>query len=141
MTPEARSALMARIRSTNTAPELVVRRLAHGMGFRFRLHQRRLAGKPDLVFPGRKCIVLVHGCFWHRHGCSLSSRPKINSAYWEEKIRTNVSRDSRNLLLLQESGWRVMVIWECETRQRDLTHVAAELRAFLVPTSETAAVR
>lgn len=132
---------MARIHSKNTTPELVVRRLIHRMGFRFRLHQRHLPGKPDLVFPGRKCIVLVHGCFWHRHECTLSSRPKTNSDYWEEKIAANMDRDSRNLLLLQELGWRVKVVWECETRSSDLFSLACELRSFLTATSETVAAR
>lgn len=141
MAPEERSALMARIRSTDTAPELVVRRLMHRMGFRFRLHQRHLPGKPDLVFAGRKCIVLVHGCFWHRHGCGLSSKPKSNSAYWEEKIAANMARDTRNRRLLRKLGWHVMVVWECETRRADLTSLARKLQRFLTVTRKTVPTR
>lgn len=141
MTPEERSALMARIRSKDTAPELIVRRLVHRMGFRFRLHQKKLPGKPDLVFAGRNCIVLVHGCFWHRHGCVLSSRPKTNSAYWEEKIAANIARDARNRRLLRKLGWGVMVVWECETRRANLAPLAGKLWKFLTVTRETETAR
>jgi DNA mismatch endonuclease, patch repair protein len=137
MSSEERSLLMARIRSRDTSPELIVRRLVHGMGFRFRLHQKDLPGKPDLVLARHKCILLVHGCFWHRHGCALSSKPKTNSAYWEEKIAANIARDARNTTLLQELGWRVKVIWECETRRADVSGLAGELRSFITSRGET----
>lgn len=134
-TPHSHSMLMARFRSKDTAPELAVRRLLHSKGFRFRLHQRHLPGKPDLVFPARKCIVLVHGCFWHRHGCAISTTPKTNTAFWEEKLKANVVRDAKNLLLLRELGWRVRVVWECETRAPNLTKLVNELRDFLAAPS------
>lgn len=112
-----RSALMSRIRSKDTTPEKVVRTLLHRMGFRFRLHRKDLPGKPDIVLPRHRKIILVHGCFWHRHTCALASRPKSNSHYWEQKIKANVARDQRNQDELERAGWSVLVLWECETRK------------------------
>jgi DNA mismatch endonuclease (patch repair protein) len=115
-----RSALMARIRSSDTQPELAVRRMLHAMGLRFRLHRRDLPGKPDLVLPRHRLIVLVHGCFWHQHeGCRLASNPKSHRRYWAPKLAANLERDRRNILLLREAGWRVETIWECEARKPD----------------------
>lgn len=122
---------MSRIRSENTTPELLVRRLVHSLGYRFRIHRRDLPGKPDIVFPGRRCVVFVHGCFWHGHGCRLSSRPKTNSEYWAEKIRTNKVRDEQNIRALADKGWRVALVWECETRAKDLGALAQRMRTFL----------
>src|SRR5687767_4934683 len=96
LTPSERSARMARIRSTNTSPELALRRALHQLGLRFRLHTAGLPGKPDLAFPRHKAVVLVHGCFWHRHhGCKIATTPKSNTAYWQEKFDRNVARDAR----------------------------------------------
>jgi DNA mismatch endonuclease (patch repair protein) len=117
--PEERSALMARIRSKNTKPELAVRSLLHRMGYRFRIHRRDLPGAPDIVLPRYKKIVLVHGCFWHGHTCQLASKPKSNSGYWSEKILKNQARDQRNLEALQSAGWKVLEVWECEIRKFD----------------------
>jgi DNA mismatch endonuclease (patch repair protein) len=122
---------MARIRSKNTKPELIVRRLAHALGYRFRLHRRDLPGKPDLVFPRRRCVIFVHGCFWHGHGCRLSSRPKTNSDFWADKIAGNRARDARHVEELRKQGWQVEVIWECETRLKDLAPLEAKLHGFL----------
>lgn len=116
---EERSALMSRIRSKNTLPELVVRSLLHRMGYRFRIHQRDLPGAPDIVLPRHKKIVLVHGCFWHGHFCRLASKPKSNSEYWSEKILRNKARDERNLKALEAAGWKVLELWECEIRKFD----------------------
>lgn len=116
-----RSEIMARIRGRDTQPELVVRRIAHRLGFRFRLHRKDLPGSPDIVFPRYRSIIMVHGCFWHRHrGCRFASIPKTNVRYWEDKFASNVVRDSENKLHLRERGWRVLVIWECETKDHQV---------------------
>jgi DNA mismatch endonuclease (patch repair protein) len=115
-----RSEMMSRIRTRGTKPELVVRSTAHRLGYRFRLHVKDLPGSPDLVFPGRKLALFVHGCFWHRHhGCACAYRPKSNIAFWEGKFKNNVARDKRVLGELEEMGWRVAIIWECETANPD----------------------
>jgi DNA mismatch endonuclease (patch repair protein) len=127
---EMRSAVMARIRSKNTKPELVVRSLLHQMGFRFRLHNKSLPGKPDIVLPRHYKIVLVHGCFWHDHSkCRLASAPKSNVGYWQPKIKGNKLRDRRNKRKLIKDGWRVLEIWECEIRQK--TGLAKRLKDFM----------
>ncbi|MDA9483085.1 endonuclease [Bradyrhizobium sp. CCBAU 11445] len=111
---------MGRIRGKGTKPELVVRSSAHRLGFRFRLHAKTLPGSPDLVFPGRKIALFVHGCFWHRHpGCRHCYVPKSNIQFWREKFKKNVLRDERVRRGLEEMGWRVAVIWECETADPD----------------------
>lgn len=123
---------MSKIRSRDTAPELTVRRLAHALGYRFRLHRKDLPGKPDLVFPGRKAVIFVHGCFWHQHPdptCKDSRRPKSRSTYWEPKLDRNRSRDAQNVGALEALGWRVLVLWECRTK--DPEAVSTELRTFL----------
>ena len=112
-----RSEVMARIGSRDTAPELAVRRIAHRMGLRFRLHRNDLPGRPDLVFPKHRLAVFVHGCFWHRHeGCRHASTPKSRIAFWTEKFAANVERDARQQAALRMLGWRVLVVWQCETK-------------------------
>jgi DNA mismatch endonuclease, patch repair protein len=109
-----RSAIMARVRSSNTTPELVVRRALHAAGFRFRLHRKDLPGKPDLTLPRYKTAVFVHGCFWHGHGCKRGRRvPATNRDYWVAKIGRNVERDRSNMDTLRQLGWTPVVIWEC----------------------------
>ncbi|MFE0757894.1 very short patch repair endonuclease [Inquilinus sp. NPDC058860] len=124
-----RSAQMARIRSENTRPELVVRRLLHAMGFRFRLHRRDLPGNPDLVLPRFRTAVFVNGCFWHNHDCARGARePRQNAEYWRAKRRRNSERDERNYACLVEAGWQVVVIWECELRDpKSLRHRFGQL--------------
>ena len=125
-----RSALMARIGSKDTKPELLVRKLLHGMGYRYRLHRRDLPGTPDICFPGRRKVVFVHGCFWHRHdGCKRATTPGTRRSYWERKFKGNVVRDRRNLADLEHLGWEALVVWECETA--DLPALAERLREFL----------
>jgi DNA mismatch endonuclease Vsr len=122
---------MAAIRSKDTKPEILVRRLLHGMGFRFRLHQD-LPGRPDIVLSGRRTIVEVRGCFWHRHsGCQFAAMPATRQGYWRTKFDQNVARDAANLARLAEAGWKVLVIWECETSDPDLS---SRLQEFLGPT-------
>jgi len=114
---EKRSWIMSRVREKNTSPELKVRSLIHRLGFRFRLHRKDLPGKPDLVFPSRKKVIFVHGCFWHGHDCARGNRePKTNSEYWIEKIHRNIERDASNQSNLKTLGWGVLVIWECQTK-------------------------
>lgn len=115
ISPKQRSSLMARIRATNTGPELTVRRIVFAMGFRYRLHRRDLPGRPDIVFPSRKKVVFVHGCFWHGHrGCSRTSIPKTRTEYWGPKIARNKNRDKQHLRELARAGWHALVLWECE---------------------------
>lgn len=110
-----RSELMARIKGTNTKPEIHVRRVAHAMGLRFRLHRKDLPGRPDLVFPRYRTVVFVHGCFWHRHkDCTFATTPKTRAAFWAAKFAANIERDARNKADLRRLGWRVIVLWECE---------------------------
>lgn len=114
-----RSAMMAGIRGKNTAPELAVRRMAHSLGYRFRLHRRDLPGSPDLVFARLGKTIQVHGCYWHRHsGCRLAYMPKSNVRFWKRKFAANVERDRRAAALLDALGWESLVIWECETYDR-----------------------
>ncbi|MBI4804053.1 MAG: DNA mismatch endonuclease Vsr [Desulfovibrio sp.] len=111
---EKRSEIMSRIRSKDTAPEKAVRSLLHSLGYRFRLHQRNLPGIPDLVFRKYKLAVFVHGCFWHGHKCKAGTKQvKTNTEYWTNKIRSNIERDSNNIALLSQLGWKVVVVWEC----------------------------
>ena len=125
-----RSEIMARIRNRNTKPELAVRRIAHGLGYRFRLHRRDLPGCPDIVFPRYKAVILVHGCFWHQHpGCKFAYKPKTRTQFWETKFEGNVARDKRNELALSNLGWKTMVIWECETTDHEA--VATRIVSFL----------
>ena len=127
-----RSRVMAAIRSSDTKPELLVRSLAHRMGYRFRLRARDLPGTPDLVFRARRRVILVHGCFWHQHqkkSCPGGRAPKSNLRYWAAKLARNVERDAETLAALKALGWRTLVIWECEAEPA----VAARLRRFLGP--------
>lgn len=129
-TPELRSRIMRAVKGANTAPELAVRSMVHRMGYRFRLHRRDLPGKPDLVFPGLKKVVYVHGCFWHGHDCARGARePKANAVYWRAKIARNRSRDAMHLKTLRAEGWRAAIVWECELKK--LTRVARRLARFL----------
>lgn len=129
---QRRSELMANVRGRDTAPELAVRRIAHRMGLRFRLHRNDLPGRPDLVFPKHRLAVFVHGCFWHRHeGCRHASTPKSRVAFWTEKFAANVVRDARQEAALRALGWRVLVIWQCESR--DEAAVERRLAASIDP--------
>ncbi|MGK8204359.1 very short patch repair endonuclease [Burkholderia cenocepacia] len=117
LSPELRSALMSKVRGKNTRPELVVRSALHRCGFRFRLHVGNLPGRPDIVLPRWNTVIFVHGCFWHRHqGCKLTTTPQTRTSFWIGKFNKNKSRDTANKLALEEIGWKVMIIWECETR-------------------------
>jgi DNA mismatch endonuclease, patch repair protein len=120
LTPEQRSYNMSRIRNAHTKPEMRVRRILHALGLRYRLHGKGLPGKPDLVFAKAGAVLFVHGCFWHMHRCKYGKPvPATNQSFWAEKRRSNVERDRRNRDALKAEGWRVFVIWECQTRDED----------------------
>lgn len=110
---------MRQVRSKDTEPELIVRRFIHRLGYRYRLHRPDLPGKPDLVFPGRRKVIFVHGCFWHGHCCKRGARvPKTNTAYWQKKIRRNKDRDVQTRIALEMNDWDVLTIWECEIKEQ-----------------------
>lgn len=118
---EHRSWNMSRIKGRDTAPEKVVRSALHAMGYRFRLHRRDLPGCPDIVLPRHSTVILVHGCFWHRHArCKFAYTPKSRQEFWEEKFAANVVRDKRTRRSLRSLGWRVIVVWECQTADCEL---------------------
>jgi DNA mismatch endonuclease (patch repair protein) len=115
LSPKERSERMSRIGSRDTLPEVALRKALHALGLRFRIHDKRLPGRPDIVLPRFRTVVLVHGCFWHRHpGCKVATTPKSNTAFWREKFERNTVRDARNTASLEALGWRVLVAWECE---------------------------
>lgn len=120
LTSAERSQRMSLIRGKNTKPELRVRSLVHGFGYRYRLHVASLPGKPDLVFPRLQKAVFIHGCFWHRHpGCALARLPKSKLSFWLPKLTSNRQRDLRNIARLRRAGWSVKVVWECETQKAE----------------------
>lgn len=126
---------MSRIRSTNTSPEMLIRKVLRSAGFGYRLHDITLPGKPDIVFPGRRKVIFVHGCFWHHHaGCRRATMPSSNQAYWTAKLSRNKARDVANVIALHEAGWKVKVFWECEIRNLPL--VTTELTRFLIDEGE-----
>lgn len=130
LTPDQRSENMRRIRGKDSAPELIVRRLLHSLGYRYRLHRKDLPGRPDIVFTTRRKVIFVHGCFWHRHpGCKFAYKPKTRLDFWSNKFQQNVQRDTRATAALAASGWSVLVVWECETSDAKLLTI--RLRAFL----------
>lgn len=130
LSPEQRRRNMSRIRGRDTEPEKIVRSMLHRMGYRFRLHRRDLPGRPDIVLPRLRSVIFVHGCFWHRHpGCRYTTTPKTRAEFWQKKFDENVTRDRRNVAALQKSGWRVLCVWECETR--DLEALEHQLQSFL----------
>ena len=131
--PQKRSEIMSKVHSANTAPEINVRKLLHGMGYRFRLQKHILPGNPDIVLPKYKTVIFVHGCFWH--GCPTCRRAKIrpvaNAEYWEKKLNRTMERDKDNEAALERIGWRVMVIWECETKKKGLIMLEDRIRNAL----------
>ena len=127
-----RSALMASIRGKDTRPEMTVRRLVHRLGYRYRLHRRDLPGSPDLVFPSRRRVIFVHGCFWHRHDCPLGKKtPRVRPEYWLPKLARNHERDIAVRDRLCQLGWETLVIWECELRRLPASSLKRKISAFL----------
>jgi DNA mismatch endonuclease, patch repair protein len=132
VTKERRSEIMRRVGRENTTPELIVRSTAHSLGYRYRLHSKKLVGSPDIVFPRRRKVIFVHGCFWHGHeNCRLARTPKTNSDYWIRKVARNKERDQRVIGSLSAIGWATLVIWECETRDR--VRLVRLIRDYLGP--------
>lgn len=130
-TDPKRSHIMRSVKGKNSQPEMTVRRLIHGMGYRYRLHRKDLPGMPDLVFGPRKKVIFVHGCFWHGHSCKRGNRqPKTNAEYWKNKISRNVQRDADSIEQLGKTGWDCLVIWECEIKDIDTT--ANNIKHFLL---------
>lgn len=132
-----RSDIMRSVRSSDTKPELLVRKVLHFLGLRFRLHQKKLPGSPDIVLARFKTVIFVHGCFWHRHpGCRYATTPKTRQDFWLPKFAANVERDARKEAQLEELGWRVLTVWECETR--DLQSLEQRLRReFALPADDS----
>lgn len=125
-----RSEIMSRVRAKDTRPEMLVRRIVFAEGYRYRLHDRKLPGCPDLVFKSRGKVIFVHGCFWHRHAnCALARMPKSRLDFWEPKLTANKERDARNKKLLAKEGWRVLTIWECELTETE--RIKRTIRRFL----------
>ena len=130
---------MRSIRSKGMKPEMVVRRLTHSLGYRYRLHRHDLPGRPDMIFPSRRKIIFVHGCFWHQHSdpqCKLARRPRSKSEYWGPKLLRNQERDREHQEKLYAVGWRVLTLWECEIKQRQPRELAARIQYFLDGTGE-----
>jgi len=129
LTPAQRSECMRRVKGRDTKPEMIVRRIVHGMGFRYRLHDARLPGRPDLVLPARGRVIFVHGCFWHLHRCPKGTMmPQARADYWLAKLSANQARDRAAIRKLRRSGWRVLVVWECELRNH--ARIKRRLRSF-----------
>ncbi|MDQ3812453.1 MAG: very short patch repair endonuclease [Armatimonadota bacterium] len=127
---------MRRIHSTGTKPEMLVRKLIHSLGYRYRLHSKQLPGKPDLVFSKRRKAIFVHGCFWHQHpGCKTCHIPKSRQEYWAPKLSRNVNRDRENQRKLREMGWNILVIWECQLKNRQ--NLIGQIKAFLEDTKNS----
>lgn len=132
-TPERRSAIMARIKGENTKPEILVRKIVHSLGYRFRLHKKNLPGKPDIVLSRHKKVIFVHGCFWHGHpGCLRSTLPETRKQFWRNKILGNVARDIRTRRSLIRQGWGVLVVWQCQMKNVD--RLSKRLERFLIGT-------
>ena len=122
VTPNRRSEIMSHIKSKGMKPEMVVRRITHAMGYRYRLHYDSLPGTPDLVFPARRKVIFVHGCFWHQHSdpdCKIARQPRSNRDYWLPKLQRNALRDAEHQADLEAAGWKILVVWECETKSID----------------------
>ena len=133
LSSKERSERMARIKGSNTRPEMSLRKVLHRLGMRYRLHGSGLPGKPDLVFPRYKAVVFVHGCFWHRHfNCKIAKKPKSNTDFWVKKFEKNVARDEQVTELLKAAGWRVFVIWECEVGSAKKANATGERLAKFI---------
>lgn len=144
VTPEKRSLMMSGIRGKNTKPELLIRKLLHGKGFRYRLHDKKLPGKPDMILPRYHAVILIHGCFWHNHDCHLFKWPSSNESFWKEKLTKNKSVDKRSYQQLQAAGWRILVIWECALKgkqRRPVEQIADDIITWLITSACDAEIR
>lgn len=130
-----RSYVMARVKSKDTSPELLVRKKLHSIGLRYKLHDSELPGKPDLVFPKYQAVIFIHGCFWHGHDCGRTNLPKTNSEYWRKKIERNKKNDGNHIRKLRSSDWRIMVVWECAVqgkRKIGMQDLAGKIYKWLI---------
>ena len=127
---------MSRVKNADTKPEMVVRRQLRQLGYGYRLHVRTLPGSPDIVLTKHKSVIFVHGCFWHGHSCSRGKRPSTRTEFWDEKLNRNQARDAAAVAALQEQGWRVLVLWECQTKNPEA--LATEIQSFLSPIAPNA---
>jgi len=127
---ETRSKMMSGIRGKDTKPELVIRKPLFARGFRYRLHDKRLPGKPDLVFPKYKAVIFIHGCFWHGHDCHLFKWPKTRPEFWKKKINRNIAVDKRNYIALSTEGWRILTVWECAIKGKERLSLDAIITAI-----------
>ncbi|TQD23576.1 very short patch repair endonuclease [Methanolobus vulcani] len=126
-----RSYNMSRIKGKDTKPEITVRKWLWNNGYRYRLHRKDLPGKPDIVFPGKKKVIFINGCFWHKHDCEYFKWPKSNSDFWYQKISKNAQRDTKSYEQLRADGWNILIVWECEIKKKDLTSLYNKLTDFL----------
>lgn len=129
--PNRRSFNMSRIKGKNTKPEMIIRKWLWHNGYRYRLHRKDLPGKPDIVFIGRRKVIFVNGCFWHKHNCSYFKWPKSNVEFWRRKIEGNVRRDADNFAALTAGGWNYLVVWECEIKEKNLESLWERIKKFL----------
>lgn len=127
-----RSQIMSRVKVKNTAPEVKLRSILHRNGFRFRLNRKDLPGKPDIVLPKYKAVIFVHGCFWHGHDCKRGHRPHTNTDFWNEKIDKNIQRDELDVIKLNELGWRVFIVWECEIKEKNEDALVSRIKKFFI---------
>lgn len=133
---KTRSRMMSNIRDRDTKPEIKIRQELHAKGFRYRLHDKKLPGKPDLILPKYKAVIQINGCFWHGHSCPLFKWPSTRIEFWQNKIGGNIKRDQLNTKKLLEQGWRVLIWWECNTRNREVFEVAVEKAVIWLQGSE-----
>ncbi len=117
-TPQKRSEIMSRIIGKNTSPEIAVRKILYKLGFRYRLHDRKLSGKPDIVIRRLKTVIFINGCFWHKHNCGKNVSPNTNVAFWSKKLNENVRRQKEDIVMLRKSGWKPLIFWECQTKKQ-----------------------
>ena len=130
---ETRSKIMRSVPQKNTKPEICLRKALHRRGFRYRLHDKKLPGSPDLVFPKYKVVIFVHGCFWHRHNCNATTTPKSNLEFWERKFKANIERDCRNIKWLLVNKWKVIIVWECSIKgsESNVEMVVSKISEFI----------
>lgn len=131
VTSQQRSINMSRIHGKDTKPEIMIRKWLWSNGYRYRLHRKDIPGKPDIVLPGRKKVIFVHGCFWHKHQCKYFKWPRTNFEFWKKKIEENARRDNRNYQLLVENNWRYLVVWECETKTKSPEKLFNKIKKYL----------
>lgn len=117
-TPQQRSEIMSRIIGKNTSPEIAVRKILYSLGCRYRLHDRKLSGKPDVVIRRLKTVIFINGCFWHKHNCGKNVSPNTNAAFWAKKLNENVRRQKEDIVMLRKSGWKPLIFWECQTKEQ-----------------------